>query len=93
MTTSQTGKQVGIRNRNIPRQYLHNLQSMLKHFVFVTVSITLIITITYFNSIQHVAEALYIPLHGVANLTLGRYLLLKQDIAKFNCRTIVNNIV
>ena len=62
-------------------------------FVVVTVSITLIITITYFNSMQHVAEALYIPLHGVANLILGRYLLLKQDIDKFNYRTIVNNIV
>ena len=42
---------------------------------------------------QRVAEALYIPLRGVENLTLGRYLLLKQDIDKFNCRTIANNIV
>ena len=42
---------------------------------------------------QRVAEALYIPVRGVANPTLGRYTLLKQDIDNFNSHSGTNNIV
>ena len=42
---------------------------------------------------QRVAEASYIPVRGVANLTLGRYTPLKQDIDKFNSHSRTNNIV